>query len=87
MLPFSSHCMVRSGYMYCVSFGSGLTFFSTAPLFFGSHLFGVSLEEYMIWIVWEMTSGILSVLVLLVRQWIHVPASLQGYGEFHTLST
>ena len=29
MLPYSSHCLVRSGCMYCVSYGSGLTLFST----------------------------------------------------------
>ena len=31
------------------------------PLVSGSHLFGASLEEYVIWIFWEMTSGIISV--------------------------
>ena len=30
------------------------------PLVSGSHLFGASPEEYMIWIFWEMTSGIIS---------------------------
>ena len=39
-------------------------------IFYGplcSHLFGVSPEEYMIWIVWEMTSGLFPFAVLLVR--------------------
>ena len=31
------------------------------PLVSDSHLFGASAEEYMIWIFWEMTSGIISV--------------------------
>ena len=31
------------------------------PLVSGSHLFGASPEVYMIWIFWEMTSGIISV--------------------------
>ena len=31
------------------------------PLVFGSHLFGASPDEYMSWIFWELTSGIISV--------------------------
>ena len=42
------------------------------PFVSGSHLLGASPEEYMIWIFWEMTSGIFPYTVLLVRQWIHV---------------
>ena len=60
MLPYSSHCLVRSGYMYCVSYGSVLTLF-LRPLVSDSHLFVALPEEYMIWIFWEMTSGIISV--------------------------
>ena len=60
MLPYSSHCLVRSGYMYCVSYGS-LDVISTA-FFSDSYLFAASPEEYTIWIFWEMTSGIISVL-------------------------
>ena len=50
MLPYSLHCLVRSGYMYCVSYGSVLVS--------DSHLFVASPDENMIWIFWEMTSGI-----------------------------
>ena len=31
------------------------------PLISSSHLFGASPDEYMIWIFWELTSGIISV--------------------------
>ena len=51
MLPYSLHCLVRSGYMYCVSYASGLTLF-LRPLVSDSYLFAVSPEEYTIWIFW-----------------------------------
>ena len=57
MLPYSLHCLVRSGYMYCVSCGSVLTLFLW-PLVSDSYLFAASPEEYTIWSFWEMTSGI-----------------------------
>ena len=56
---FRMQCsLFHSGHMYCVSYV--LRYF-LRPLVSGSFLFGVSPEEYMIWIVWEMISGILSV--------------------------
>ena len=33
----------------------------STPLVSGSHLFGASPDEYMAWIFWETTSGIISV--------------------------
>ena len=57
MLPYSLHCLVRSGYMYCVSYGSVLTLF-LRHLVSDSYLFAASPEEYTIWSFWEMTSGI-----------------------------
>ena len=42
----------------------------------------LSPEEYMIWIFWEMTSGIIQVFShSLVRQWIHVGFSLFASGN------
>ena len=67
MLPYSLHCLVRNGYMYCVSYGSGLTLF-LRPLVSDSYLFALSPEEYTIWIFWEMTSRYFRIQLRLVRQ-------------------
>ena len=53
------------------------------PLVSDSRLFVASPEEYMIWIFWEMTSGIFRIEHSLVRQRIHALASVyEAFGTF-----
>ena len=85
MLPYSLHCLVRSGYMYCVSYGSGLALFPR-PLVSDSYLFAVSPEEYTIWIFWEMTSRYFRIQLRLVRHWYMFMSVHRGLGEFHAFS-
>ena len=52
------------------------------PLVSDSHLFGASPDEYMIWIFWKLTSGIISVCSAMVRQWIHIRRqSMVAFGR------
>ena len=52
------------------------------PLVSDNHMFGTSPDEYMIWIFWELTSGIISVCSAPVRQWIHIRCqSMVAFGR------
>ena len=53
------------------------------PHISGSHLFGASPDEYMIWIFWELTSGIISVFSALGSTADTCTASVYGAEEFH----
>ena len=66
VLPYSLHCLVRSGYMYCVSYGSGLTLF-LRPLYLTVTCSRCRLRST-IWIFWEMTSRYFRIQLRLVRQ-------------------